>query len=274
MNLPKKLTYDTSVYRLANILYRGMGYMEGWDKIELDRVHELPTVKEQNLLSIPITEDNDNSTQFHKWYYEACMTRDLLEFAYKQIIKDVVRGYIGDNPEEDIVFQKYPSIRIQFPGQRATGAFQNDKHYGHGEFEICGYIPLTDSYGNATIWVETEEGKEDYQPLECKFGDIWLYDGANLKWGENINDTDKTRISLEFRVADLSTYIDNPNVKTKNTDMNFMLCDYWWRTTKNLSNDKIRPKDWPNLQGVDMDKNITAFKTKRLQRLKAETSDF
>ena len=81
------------------------------------------------------------------------------------------------------------------------------------------FIPMTKASGNNTIWVESKEDKGDYSPMNTDLGEFVKWDGANLRHGNKVNDTNKTRVSFDFRVMPLSKYKDNEresvSVKTK-----------------------------------------------------------
>ena len=113
-------------------------------------------------------------------------------------------------------------------GNLAVGAFHRDSDYSHNSNEVNIFLPLTNAYGNNTIWVESEFGKEDFAPMNTNYGEIHIWDGANLKHGNKLNDTELTRVSFDFRVLKKSNYqIDN--IKKSFTNETKMEIGGYWK---------------------------------------------
>jgi hypothetical protein len=133
---------------------------------------------------------------------------------YRLFIKEYVSVIFG----KDFLFQRYPTFRIHYPENIAVFEFHKDKDYNHNEKEINFYLPITQAFDTNTFWIESEENKGDYSPVEANYGDLVKFDGANLKHGNKINKTNLTRISLDFRILLKKDY--NPKhlkiSKTKN----------------------------------------------------------
>ena len=127
---------------------------------------------------------------------------------YQSFIKENILPLFN----EDILYQKIPTFRIQVPNNLGVAEFHKDKTYSHSPEEINIFLPLTDAMGNNTIWAETEEDKGDFTPMDAVYGEYYIWDGANLTHGNKINDTGNSRISVDFRVLPLSEFDDN-NVK-------------------------------------------------------------
>jgi hypothetical protein len=123
-----------------------------------------------------------------------------------------VREIILPMFDEDILYQKIPTFRIQVPNNLGVAEFHKDKTYSHSPEEINIFLPLTEAEGNNTIWVESEEDKGDFEPMNARYGEYYIWDGANLNHGNRINDTGNTRISVDFRILPLSKFDDN-NIK-------------------------------------------------------------
>ena len=69
---------------------------------------------------------------------------------------------------------------------------------------VSGSMPTIQSI--ETYFEETKPNKEDYQPMETKYGDAVEWDGANCRHGNKTNNTGKTRVSFDFRVLPKSKY--------------------------------------------------------------------
>jgi ectoine hydroxylase-related dioxygenase (phytanoyl-CoA dioxygenase family) len=81
------------------------------------------------------------------------------------------------------------------------------------------FLPFTDAFDTNTIWVESEEDRGDFTPMNCNYGEIIQWDGSNLTHGNKINTTGKARVSIDFRVMKYSNYKPSEygsiNTKTK-----------------------------------------------------------
>ena len=85
---------------------------------------------------------------------------------------------------------------------------------------------MTKAWANNTIWTETERDKKDFQPIEAEVGDVWMWNGANLLHGNKINDTGKSRVSVDFRILPLSKY--KKNERTSITNKTKMTIGEYW----------------------------------------------
>ena len=80
---------------------------------------------------------------------------------------------------------------------KAHVIFHRDRDYAHNVNEVNFWLPVTRAFDTNTIWIESEEGKEDFQPLECGVGESWMFNGCHLKHGNKINTTEQTRVSFD-----------------------------------------------------------------------------
>ena len=141
------------------------------------------------------------STHFHKLYYEKIKDTQFYEM-YQDLIQKVIAPLFDD----EVIYQKIPTFRVHMKGNLAVGAFHKDSEYSHDIHEINIFLPLTDAYENNTIWVESEIDKADYMPMNAKYGEFVVWDGANLMHGNKINNTDISRVSIDFRVLPKKSY--------------------------------------------------------------------
>ena len=49
-------------------------------------------------------------------------------------------------------------------------------------------------------WKHCLEDQHDFSPIKCDYGQFVHWDGNNLLHGNKFNDTNKTRLSIDFRV--------------------------------------------------------------------------
>jgi hypothetical protein len=209
----EKFNYDTNNYDFAKEIQKL------YNITNLDEIHsEWVDSTEYGVLDDVKT---DQKTVYHKHFYDNVSTTEWYSI-YRRFIKEVVVDIVG----EPIYFQKIPTFRVQQPNNLAVAAYHKDSDYSHSVHERNFFLPLTNAVGNNTVWVESEEGKEDYSPMEAKYGEFWYWNGATLKHGNKINDTGKARISVDFRIIPISKYVDEGKESiTNKTKM--VLGKYW-----------------------------------------------
>ncbi len=97
--------------------------------------------------------------------------------------------------------QMVPSFRCHLVGAGTVSAFHRDgdPKFGVTPGVINGWVPLTAVGGDNSIYIETELGSEDYQPVTLRPGQILIFDAYHLKHGSYGNTTKTTRISFDFR---------------------------------------------------------------------------
>jgi len=163
----------------------------------------------------------DQSTVYHKYFYDKVSETKWYSI-YKEFIVDIIKPLFDEN----ILYQKIPTFRVHQPGNLAVAAYHKDSDYAHSIHEVNFFLPLTPAFDNNTIWVESEQGKADYSPMNTEVGQIIMWDGANLMHGNKTNDTGVSRVSVDFRVLPESKYINNEKVSfSNNTKM--VLGDYY-----------------------------------------------
>jgi hypothetical protein len=81
-----------------------------------------------------------------------------------------------------------------------------DADYHHQQNEINFWLPLTRSFGNNTLWSESAPGRQDFHPFELEVGEMMQFWGNQCTHYTVPNDTDHTRITVDFRVIPLPQY--------------------------------------------------------------------
>ena len=91
-------------------------------------------------------------------------------------------------------------------------AGQNLTCYGHQAGQINFWLPLVDVEGSSTLHVESSPGQGDFHPLNLKYGEVARFYGNQCIHYTVPNDTDTTRLSLDFRVVPGGVFNPNPSV--------------------------------------------------------------
>lgn len=170
----------------------------------------------------------DSSTIFHKLFY------DKLRADWPEIVsayEDFIKFIVAPKYDEDFFYQKFPTFRVHLPGNIAVGAFHNDGDFHHPAGEVNFIIPLTNSRDTASCWVESEPGKKDFIPMEMNIGEVIEFNGNILTHGNKVNETGKTRVSLDFRILPISKYSENESAQSITTGTKFKEGDYYSRFT-------------------------------------------
>jgi ectoine hydroxylase-related dioxygenase (phytanoyl-CoA dioxygenase family) len=206
-----KYTYDTDYYKFLDLL------RSTFNVYHLDKINENREVFKR---------EEDQSTKYHKLYYELARTPEFTSL-YTNFIKQIIKPIYG----EQIVYQTIPTFRIAFPNNIAVGEWHKDKWYRNGEWandvkEDNFYLPFTNAFDTNTIWVESEEDKGDFAPMDCNYGEIIQWNGSNLTHGNKINETGKARVSVDFRVIRYSNYKPS-NYGSINTKTQFAIGGYY-----------------------------------------------
>ena len=208
------LTYDTTQFNFAPIVR---------DWFEADSLETLHTVQEYDLL----TRKEDQSTRWHSIFYDKYRELDIFFEKYKLFLATHIKPLYNEN----IIYQKIPTFRIQLANNVAVGEYHKDRDYRDLEWagrvrELNYFLPLTDTNKFNTVWMESAEDKGDYAPALINYGECLEWDGSNLTHGNVKNESDKTRVSVDFRVMPESRY--SPSAKGSiNTNTLFQLGEYY-----------------------------------------------
>lgn len=207
----RKIKYNTNVFPF---------------KFKLENLLNIDELTGLNDTVEVFSREKDQSTMYHKKFYEWARSNEFVSM-YDQFISEVIRPLY----DEQIVYQAVPTFRVAYPNNIAVGEFHKDKHYRNGEWatkvnEDNFFLPFTDAYDTNTIWVESEEDKGDFTPINCNYGECVQWDGCNLTHGNKINLTDKARVSVDFRVIRYSKYIPS-ETESINTKIKFQIGGYY-----------------------------------------------
>ncbi len=99
-------------------------------------------------------------------------------------------------------YQRPPTLRIQPGPARALVRAHDDAEYGHQNGELNFWLPLTNRGINGVdLWCETIAGAGDFHPVEVSYGEAVSFHGSSCRHYVNPNHSQRTRVSLDFRVG-------------------------------------------------------------------------
>ncbi len=186
-----KYKYDTNEFNFADRLAK---------HFNVERLEDINS-------NIELLErENDQATMHHKLFYK-WMEEEEFRSLYSKFIEKCIRPLYDDK----IVVQAKPTFRICYPNNIAVGEYHKDKWYRDGEWaakvkELNIFLPFTKAFDTNTIWVESQEDKKDFSSMDCEYGEFVKWDGPNLLHGNKVNNTGKTRISIDFRIIEYKNY--------------------------------------------------------------------
>jgi hypothetical protein len=190
--------YDTSKYDFVSPIKNLFGVEN------LEDLHE----QHDELFKISA----DSCTSFHQRFYDKYRAgwNEMVEL-YDSFVRDeVAPGWASW--KEPLLYQKFPTFRVHLRNNLAVGAFHNDAEFGHPLGEVNYIIPLTNSDGNASVWVESLPRKADFEPMRLRVGECIAFNGNQLTHGNKVNDTGQARVSMDFRVLPISLYAESSSV--------------------------------------------------------------
>ena len=211
MHRKEKYSYNLDEYNFRQEIEKMFGTNQ------LERIHEIEDC-DFGILDM----ETDNTTYLHKKFYEKVEQTNFLDH-YKKFLKDVILPHFN----EDLLYQKIPTFRIQVPDNISVAEFHNDKSYSHSPDEVNIFLPITEAKETYTIWSESQENLADYSPMNAEYGEYYIWDGANLKHGNKINESNISRFSVDFRVLPFSKYDENNMQETITTKIKLKLGSYF-----------------------------------------------
>ncbi len=182
---PYKVSFDTNKYPFKEVIQQMLG-VEDIPSLHLLKSYEV------------FKRETDQSSIWHKKYYEAFSS--LFRPLYLDFLKNFVSPEFGI-ALKDLIFQQIPTFRVHLVGNVSVGEWHRDRDYNHGSTEMNFWLPFADTSGTNTVWMETEEGKGDIRPFALEYGQILCFNGADLIHGNKINKSDRSRVSVDFRIV-------------------------------------------------------------------------
>jgi ectoine hydroxylase-related dioxygenase (phytanoyl-CoA dioxygenase family) len=193
LNTPYKITYDIRKYPFREIVSGMLGI-----KGKQDQLETLHLLKDYEL----VKRENDQKTDWHRKYYDQFKT--AFNPTYLALVEELKErfGYAS------IIYQQIPTFRVHLAnGNLAVGEWHKDKTYNHGTAELNFWMPFTDTNEYNTIWMESVEDKGDIKPYLVNYGELLVFNGANLYHGNKNNESDNTRVSVDFRLVDPEKFV-------------------------------------------------------------------
>ena len=191
---------------------------------DLDQLHIL---RKELMPEEELNFGNETKTDFHKIFYGNLNSekgKDIKE-VYSRFIGEVIYP-IFNRP---FLYQKFPSFRVHIPNDKAIHKwhYDSDDDHRHPDWEINFQIALTNMFDSNAMWIESVPGIGDYKPIEMKVGQFAIFNGNKLTHGNKPNITNKTRVSMDFRVLPYDRYDASKSLESVTAKRKFIVGGYY-----------------------------------------------
>ena len=166
----------------------------------------------------PVKRSTDQTTLAHKVFYSN-FNRFL-----KPVYDTFVHNEIAPICCEPFYYQVVPTLRIGLPGQKFVGEFHKDSQYNHQYYEVNFNVGLINYSGTASLVIKTSDNSSI--KIGCEYGEFFSFDHINCYHGSEINETQTTMVSFDFRIAIKRLYFDS-DLKSVNTLTRFTTGHYF-----------------------------------------------
>jgi len=226
----KILSYDTNKYYFADLV------SSLYDK----QLTDLDNDNDQKAL---VRSGADTKSSLHKVFYKKLDAEGgWPEFTnlYQAFIREIIFPMFED---DELLYQKYPGIRFCRPGTKAVYMWHSDgdSHHKHPLGEINIFLPLTECFGNNSIWIESLPGLGDFTPMNLKYGEFVMGYLNQCRHGNKDNDTDITRVSFDFRVMPGFAYDSKTKLISCTTKQKFVVGEYYDIMSRDQTSDTFDP---------------------------------
>ncbi len=210
-----KLSYQTKLYNFRQLI------SELFKCENLEKIHD---IRSDLMPDHKLDHNNESSTNFHRNFYDFIRNNETFKKTYNNFISNEITKLF----DEEIIFQRLPGFRIHLKNSKAINKWHSDgdEDHRHPKGEINFMLAITDCHLNNTTWVESSPGKQDFSPLNMKYGEFYMFNGNECLHGNKYNNSDNTRISFDFRIIPLSKYNEN-NSSSNTTNQKFAVGEYY-----------------------------------------------
>ena len=216
-----KKSYDTSIHCFRKPIENLFG---------VDDLEGLHTSRSDLLPTEELVFETESRTQYHNVFYNRLNSQDSwkdIKDTYHNFLDCVVRPIV----KEEFVYQAFPTFRVQVPKEKAIHKwhYDSDIDHMHPSWEINFQIALTEMKNTTATWVESVPGLRDFAPMNMDYGEFYIFNGNKCMHGNKTNDSNKTRVSLDFRIIPLKKYkeIMNNELKSATTSRRFVVGEYY-----------------------------------------------
>jgi hypothetical protein len=173
---------------------------------DLSKIHLKHPRTEDKARLMASLQNRGQRRAFHRCF-DSFVTSHVIPLLHSQALSKEIfytnRHQLRKGKPQRIVYryQAFPTINIVMPGECSIGP-HCDLTQGHSIGNLSFHIPITASFGTNAVYVESRPGREDWHPLSTKSPGLgYHFDGARCLHFNMRNETDVTRVSLNFSIA-------------------------------------------------------------------------
>ena len=170
-----------------------------WDKTP----PALRRAQVQARIGASVTKVERKGARRNAWDFDRSEGWRAFQQLYQRYIHDWVMPQLGNEP---LLYQRKPILRVVLPGSVAPTQLHCDAEYYHSENELNFWVPLSSVGGSNSLWSESEPGRGDYASFEAGPGQAVRFYGNRCRHYTVPNDSDRTRVSFDFRVIPESLF--------------------------------------------------------------------
>ena len=224
-NFEKEMVYGKkhlSILNYNNEQYDFRPFLKHcFNTLELNNIHNIHNIHQCGIID---SFGKDVDTWYHRKFYNYIKSNTEIKILYEKLITDVILPYLNIN---EALVQQFPSIRFHLPNNIAIAKKHTDNSLGHPIGEINFTYSFTDMYDSNTLLVEKMPRLEEYEKIVMKSNNICSFNGNLCNHYNILNETNNTRISMDFRVLPLN-YFKNDNINCSiSTNKKFIDGDYY-----------------------------------------------
>jgi len=188
--------------------------------------------------TVPIFGKTDRKSCFVKDFYNYYDSSEVFNNLYIDYINKYIKPLFN---ETKLVVQKTPNLRVHIPNNSNIGKRNNDPNeniigvhcdseFGHPTSEINFILAITEMFDTNSIYFEPKPNSgikySEYNNIKLKPIELWYGNLNQCKHYNMINKTNKTRISLDFRVIPYSLFKPS-NSSSATSNKKFTIGDYY-----------------------------------------------
>ena len=160
---------------------------------------------------IELSQLHKSSTSKDDLFQSLVGAHDDFQQAYDEFVRAICIPKIAIaclDKEDTFYYQSFPCIRIVQPGEFSIGPHA-DVNYGHHPCSINCYVLLTDitrAMSSSILFLESAPNRQDWHAILGGYGKVHHFAGALTTHWTTDNNTDLTRVSVDFRIIPGSYY--------------------------------------------------------------------
>jgi len=208
LRVEKVFSYDVQKYNLREALVDVLKQCDETVVGKFRETAEKPTL-ENFIVEVGSTwrsvnggscEDSQRYLSERVNHNEAFLSR--FDSLVQEVVLPELKKRLAETDVLTFYYQRPPTLRLQPGPAWSQVKAHDDAQYGHQNGELNFWIPLTDrGLTKVDLHCESEKGIGDYHPIAAALGEIISFHGSSCKHFVNPNESEFTRVSIDFRVG-------------------------------------------------------------------------